>query len=64
MSKQAPDSEDILLWPDDMTGPTWCYRYELGEMSHMSDDFEVLPFESDRHREFLERVERPKETNA
>lgn len=44
----APDSEDIMVWPDDMTGPTWCYRHELGQMTHMSDDFEVVRFESPR----------------
>lgn len=43
----TPDNEDVFLWPDG----TWCHRYEYGEMSHMSDDFEVLPFESDRWRE-------------
>lgn len=32
--------DDILLWADG----TWCYRYELPEMSHMSDDIEVIPY--------------------
>lgn len=50
------DIEDILLWPDadDMTGPTWCFRHELSQMTHMSDDFEVLPFDSPRYQRFLE----------
>ncbi len=61
-NKQAPDSEDILLWPDDMTGPTWCWRHELSEMSHMSDDFEVLPFGSPRHQAFLASFNAPRET--
>jgi len=34
--------QDILLWPDN----TWCYRYELEEMSHMSDDYIVVPYGS------------------
>lgn len=34
------DSEDAFLWPDG----TWCYRHQLAEMAHMSDDFEVVPF--------------------
>lgn len=36
------DNEDVLVWPDE----TWCYRYELSEMNHMSDDYMVLPFDS------------------
>lgn len=31
--------EDIIVWADD----TWCYRYELHEYMHMSDDYLVLP---------------------
>ena len=31
-------SDDVFRWPDG----TWCYRYEHPEMSHMSDDFEVI----------------------
>lgn len=30
---------DILVWPDN----TQCYRYELHEMQHMSDDYIVIP---------------------
>ena len=33
----SPD--DICMWPDG----TWCYRSELSEYSHMSDDYEVYP---------------------
>jgi len=40
-------SEDIMRWPDG----TWCYRYELDEMSHMSDDYEIIPFGTDRHEQ-------------
>ena len=39
---QVLSSEDVILWSDG----TWCYRYELHEMTHMSDDYVVLPFES------------------
>lgn len=35
-------SEDIMVWPDDMLGSTWCYRDELEEMNHMSDDYITL----------------------
>ena len=41
MSKQL-DLEDVILWPDN----TWCYRYELHQMQHMSDDYLVVPFGS------------------
>ena len=44
------DSEDIFLWCDGV----WCYRYELYEMNHKSDDYEVLPFESARYLKFIE----------
>lgn len=37
-------SDDILLWADG----TWCYRDELSEFSHMSDDWEVIPYGSHR----------------
>lgn len=32
------DPDDVILWPDD----TWCYRHELAEFNHKSDDYEVL----------------------
>lgn len=44
------DAEDICLWSDD----TWCYGEELSEyLTFMSDDFEVLSFDTPRHWEFL-----------
>lgn len=47
------DLEDILLWSDD----TWCCRYELEEMTHKSDDYEVLYFDSEEYNEFLEKYD-------
>jgi hypothetical protein len=38
----AASSEDIFLWPDG----AWCYREDAHCMSHRSDDYRVLPFES------------------
>ena len=32
--------EDIIVWPDE----SWCYRDELHEFTHMSDDYRVIPF--------------------
>lgn len=34
--------EDICVWSDN----TQCYRYELHEMNHMSDDYLVIPWGS------------------
>jgi hypothetical protein len=41
MTKQL-DLEDVIVWPDN----TWCYRYELHQMGHMSDDYLTIPFGS------------------
>ena len=38
------DIEDVFLWPCGV----WCYRYELGDFAHKSDDCEVLPIGSPR----------------
>ena len=32
------DFEDVILWPCGST----CYRYELGEYTHKSDDYDIL----------------------
>ena len=48
MIKQT-DLEDLILWPDN----TWCYRYELYEMNHMGDDYEVLSYDSDEYNKFF-----------
>ena len=45
------DLEDIFIWPDS----TWCYRYEQGEMRHMSDDYEILQFDSPEYNMLLEK---------
>lgn len=45
------DAEDICLWSD----YTWCYGEELSEyLTFMSDDFEVLSFDTPRYWEFLQ----------
>jgi hypothetical protein len=41
--------EDILMWPDG----TWCYRHELSEMTHMSDDYRVIAFDSAEYKELM-----------
>lgn len=38
-------SEDILLWADG----TSCFRHELSEMTHISDDYEVIKFGTTEH---------------
>ena len=37
------DQDDILIWQDG----TWCYRHELHEMNHMSDDYEIFYYWSE-----------------
>lgn len=39
-SETSPD--DLIVWPDGMM----CYRHELPEMNHKSDDYKVVPFDS------------------
>lgn len=39
------DHEDIILW----ACGTWCYRYELHEMSYMSDDYQEIKFGTKEH---------------
>lgn len=36
--------DDICVWADG----TWCYGSELSGMTHMSDDYEVVAFDSPR----------------
>lgn len=36
--------EDVCLWPDG----SWCFFEDIMEMSHMSDDYEVISAGSDR----------------
>lgn len=46
----GPDSEDLIVWPCG----TQCFRYELHEMTHKSDDYEVVPFDCKRWHELLD----------
>jgi hypothetical protein len=39
-----------MLWPDG----TWCYRHELSEMNHMSDDYEIIAFGSSKYLELAQ----------
>ena len=32
------DDEDVILWPDGY----WCFRFELEEHPHRSDDYRVI----------------------
>lgn len=41
------DPDDLVVWPDGTT----CLRRELGEFGHMSDDYEIVPFDSPRWNE-------------
>ena len=41
------DSEDIIIWSDCY----WCYRYELEEHPHRSDDYRVIYYNDSSTRE-------------
>lgn len=43
------DSEDLIVWADG----TQCFRYELNEYTHMSDDYEVVSFGSVRYNQLV-----------
>lgn len=45
--------DDIMVWPDG----TWCYRSELDEYAHMSDDYITLPADTQEQQDFLAGVE-------
>lgn len=44
-------SQDIMLWPDG----TWCFREELGDMVHMSDDYEIFYVGTMIYNDFYEK---------
>jgi hypothetical protein len=46
-----PSGCDILVWADN----TWCYRSELSEMSHMSDDYDILYIGTDEYEDFTHK---------
>jgi len=45
--KECSDIEDIILWPCG----EWCYRYELEEMTHKSDDYQIIKYGTEEHEE-------------
>lgn len=45
--------EDIFVWADG----TWCYRYELESMTHMSDDTTLLVYDSAEWQAFTRSEE-------
>jgi len=47
---QKTDPEDVIAWPCG----TWCFRSELPEFGHKSDDFEVLSFDSPEWHKFMD----------
>lgn len=50
---QPISQDDILLWPDG----SWCYRSELSEHSHKSDDYETFAFGSHAYLIFFEDLD-------
>lgn len=53
MNNSQADLEDVFLWPD----ATWCYRYQREAYSHMSDDYQILYFDSPEYNLFMENLE-------
>lgn len=50
MAKDTMTSpDDVMLWPDG----TWCYRSNLWEMTHMSDDYVTIKDGTDEWQDFL-----------
>ena len=45
--------DDILLWPNG----SWCYRSDIQDMSHLSDDYQVLRADSKQWHEFIQMGE-------
>jgi len=43
------NTNNLIIWPDD----TWCFRFELEDYSHKSDDYYTLPFNSVECYQFL-----------
>lgn len=43
------DADDLILWPDG----TWCFRHELPQYGHMSDDYRTIPVDTDEYEEFF-----------
>ena len=37
------DTVDVIYWPNGV----WCYRHELEQMTHMSDDFTLISVSSE-----------------
>lgn len=36
--QSSPSNDDVFIWPCG----TWCYRSELSEFTHKSDDFRLV----------------------
>ena len=43
--KDCSDIEDVILRPCG----DWCYRYELEEMTHKSDDYQIIKYGTEEH---------------
>lgn len=43
------DPDDLVVWADGTT----CHVHEIPEHGHMSDDYEVVPFDTPKYRQLL-----------
>ena len=41
--------DDICFWPDE----TWCFYSDILDFEYMGDDYEVIPFGTDRWDELV-----------
>jgi len=54
IDQRALSGEDLIVWPDH----TMCIRSELHEFTHKSDDYRVVPFESDEWTDLMTKEEK------
>lgn len=47
--KFTVDIEDVFIWPNG----EWCFRYELSEMTHKSDDYLTVFFGTEEWEELF-----------
>jgi hypothetical protein len=55
---RKPHEDDVILWPNG----DWCARGQLSEMTHLSDDYRVLPTDTSEWCQFLAAIDAGMET--
>lgn len=57
-SPRAIKPDDLIVWADS----TWCFRYELSQYNHMSNDYSVIKADSKEWLAFISDILAPTET--